>query len=167
MMMCLAQGVAHPVQVLSDVDKRKIYDVYGRLGLQAGMELGSKHKSIEELRAEWQKFQDQQQERRVATEIAPKTHITAKCTAVPLISSINFESGTCCIPLIWAKLYYEPVWPALTAGAVYHVCSFRFSDKFDLAMAGASSNPSTCKNCAVACKCASLRCDAGLCESAV
>lgn len=120
--------------MLSDVDKRKIYDVYGRLGLQAGLELGAKHKSIEELRAQWQKFQDQAQEVRVATEIAPATKISIQGNAVPLVSSINFESGTCFVPIL--GMFYEPIWPVVTSGGVFHTCSFKLWDSCSVAVGG-------------------------------
>lgn len=123
-------------QVLSDVDKRNIYDVYGRLGLQAGLELGAKHKGIEELRAQWQEFQNQAQQVRVATEIAPATQMLMESNAVSLISSMNFEQGTSFVPIL--GMYYEPIWPVITAGALYHTCSFKFSESCSLAVGGES-----------------------------
>jgi hypothetical protein len=128
----------HASQVLSDVDKRNIYDVYGRLGLQAGLALGSKSKSIEELRAQWQQFQNQAQQVRVATEIAPATQILVESNAVSLISSMNFEQGSSFVPIL--GMYYEPIWPVITAGALYHTCSFNFSESCSLAVGGEPPN---------------------------
>ena len=44
------------VQVLSDPNKRGIYDQFGHRGLLAGMELGMRHQSPEEFRAQFTRF---------------------------------------------------------------------------------------------------------------
>lgn len=49
--------LSKPRQVLSDPEKRSIYDIYGKQGLEAGLQLGDKLKSTEELRKEWAAFQ--------------------------------------------------------------------------------------------------------------
>ena len=45
------------LKILSDPEKRSIYDIYGKQGLEAGLQLGDKLKSTEELRKEWATFQ--------------------------------------------------------------------------------------------------------------
>ena len=42
-------------EILSDVNRRKIYDVYGMAGLNAGLEVGRKHKSLAEITEEFQR----------------------------------------------------------------------------------------------------------------
>jgi hypothetical protein len=123
------------MQVLSDPDTRKIYDVYGRLGLKAGMEVGAKYKSLEELRAQWQEFQAHMTQQRVAAEIAPSTRIAVSSSAVPLLRSFNTEGGSCFVPLL--GFYYEPIWPMITQAAVVHQCSFQVTSKCTLALGGA------------------------------
>lgn len=45
--------------MLSDPQKRQVYDIYGKQGLVAGLAVGTKLKTTEELRAEWEKFRAQ------------------------------------------------------------------------------------------------------------
>lgn len=48
------------VQVLSNAQKRQVYDIYGKPGLKAGLDVGTKLKSVDELKAQWEKFRAQQ-----------------------------------------------------------------------------------------------------------
>ena len=45
--------------MLSNEEKRTVYDVYGKRGLEAGMELGECLRSPEELKKEFERFQAQ------------------------------------------------------------------------------------------------------------
>ena len=127
------------VQVLSDPDKRKIYDVYGREGLRAGLELTVSEKSIEELRTQWLDFQQKSREIKLATEVAPNTQVVINATASELVSSVNTEEGTCFVPIL--GMFYEPIWPIITAGVIAHSCNFKLGSQASFAMGGASQRP--------------------------
>ncbi|GFR48961.1 hypothetical protein Agub_g10975 [Astrephomene gubernaculifera] len=47
-------------EVLSDPNRRQVYDVYGKAGLMAGFELGTKLDSLEEIKKKWEEFQKKQ-----------------------------------------------------------------------------------------------------------
>ena len=47
-------------QVLIDPERRQVYDIYGQEGLEAGLEVGSHLRTRDELRRQWQQFQQQQ-----------------------------------------------------------------------------------------------------------
>jgi DnaJ family protein C protein 11 len=50
------------MQVLSSPERRQVYDIYGREGLQAGLQVGPvlQQRSTEELRQDWERFKAQQ-----------------------------------------------------------------------------------------------------------
>ena len=48
-------SVSEAYEILSDGERRKTYDVYGMEGVRAGRELGMRHKTLEELRVEFER----------------------------------------------------------------------------------------------------------------
>ena len=52
-------------EVLSDKDRRRIYDVYGMAGLDAGLEVGRKHKSLAEITEEFERARAKEARKRL------------------------------------------------------------------------------------------------------
>ncbi|KAH1155261.1 hypothetical protein GYH30_050540 [Glycine max] len=46
------QQIYKAYEILSDLNKRQIYDIYSMEGLTSGLELGPKHNGVEEIKAE-------------------------------------------------------------------------------------------------------------------
>lgn len=69
-------------QVLIDPERRQVYDIYGKEGLDSGLEVGSHLRTRDELRAQWQQFQQQQVGTRAGFLLAPgvlPVHVPAGC----------------------------------------------------------------------------------------
>lgn len=76
------------VQILSNEEKRNIYDIYGKEGLEAGLEVGEPLRSPNELKTEYEKFKAQQASRPIYRVISGcqratfSKHLTPICQIV-------------------------------------------------------------------------------------
>ena len=50
------------LQVLSNPERRQVYDIYGKEGLVAGLQVGPSQRSTDDLRQDWERFKAQQVE---------------------------------------------------------------------------------------------------------
>ncbi|KAL4442759.1 hypothetical protein ABPG77_006753 [Micractinium sp. CCAP 211/92] len=73
-------------EVLSDPQQRDIYDVYGKEGLAAGLQLGDKLKTRDELRAEWEAFQKQQKKAELEASVNYRGVYQFKIDATALVN---------------------------------------------------------------------------------
>ena len=55
--------------MLSDKDRRRIYDVYGMAGLDAGLEVGRKHKSLAEITEEFERARAKEARKRLEAKL--------------------------------------------------------------------------------------------------
>lgn len=81
------QKIREAYEILSDERKRQIYDLYGMEGLTSGLELGPKLKSREEVRAEFERLQQRQEERRLAAHVHHRGSLLMNLSLVPFLES--------------------------------------------------------------------------------
>lgn len=81
---CLVQSLAG-LQVLSNEEKRTVYDVYGKQGLEAGMELGECLRTPDQLKKDYQNFQAQRVTScfSIQSPACPMTHPTPEMCCRP------------------------------------------------------------------------------------
>ncbi|XP_053379119.1 dnaJ homolog subfamily C member 11-like [Mercenaria mercenaria] len=79
-------------EVLVDEHKRVIYDLYGEKGLETyGMEVVSRTKTPAEIIAEYERFQQEQEERRLQQCTNPKTSAVIAVNATDLFESYSYD----------------------------------------------------------------------------
>lgn len=61
------QRICEAYEILSDANKRQIYDIYGMEGLTSGLELGPKLDRVEEIKQELERLRRQKQDSKVLT----------------------------------------------------------------------------------------------------
>nr|ATB19888.1 putative OWL1 [Juniperus drupacea] len=65
------QRIREAYEILSDERKRQIYDIYGMEGLVSGLELGPKLNTPEEIKAEFERMKQRQEEEKFAAHVRP------------------------------------------------------------------------------------------------
>ena len=83
------QKIREAYEILSDERKRQIYDLYGMEGLSSGLELGPKLKSREEVRAEFERLQQRQEERKLAAHVHQRGSLMMNVSLVPFLRSYD------------------------------------------------------------------------------
>jgi len=83
------QKIREAYEILSDERKRQIYDLYGMEGLTSGLELGPKLKSREEVRAEFERLQQRQEERKLAAHVHHRGSLLMNLSLVPFLESYD------------------------------------------------------------------------------
>eukprot|EP01023_Acetabularia_acetabulum_P018632 TRINITY_DN19408_c0_g2_i1.p1 TRINITY_DN19408_c0_g2~~TRINITY_DN19408_c0_g2_i1.p1 ORF type:complete len:267 (-),score=47.49 TRINITY_DN19408_c0_g2_i1:18-818(-) len=76
-------------EVLSNPEKRKIYDVYGRLGLKAGLQVSTHVDGMQNIRLQWEKFRAEQERARYEREINHRGNYQVKLDASGMFDGQN------------------------------------------------------------------------------
>lgn len=94
-------------EILSDERKRQIYDLYGMEGLTSGLELGPKLKTREEVRAEFERLQQRQEERKLAAHVHHRGSMAMNLSLVQFLKTYDapritgFVSLACCCGILY------------------------------------------------------------------
>ncbi|GFH21140.1 J domain-containing protein, partial [Haematococcus lacustris] len=81
-------------EVLSNPHKRQIYDVYGRKGLAAGLEVGDALRSREELRREWEEFRGREAREKAEAAVVQRGSYQAKVDLRPALAGKGLPGVT-------------------------------------------------------------------------
>lgn len=79
------QKIQEAYDVLSDEQKRRIYDLYGMEGLTSGLELGPKLKSRKEDKAQFECLHQHEEEKRLAAHVHHRGSLFMNMTLVPFL----------------------------------------------------------------------------------
>lgn len=72
------QRICEAYEILTDENKRQIYDIYGMEGLTSGLELGPKLNRAEEIKEELERLRRQKEQEKISTHVQPSGTILAK-----------------------------------------------------------------------------------------
>ncbi|KAL3679639.1 hypothetical protein R1sor_022595 [Riccia sorocarpa] len=83
------QRIREAYEILSDERKRQVYDLYGMEGLTSGLELGPKLKTREEVRQEFERLQQRQEDRKLASHIHHRGSMLVNMSAVQTLKTYD------------------------------------------------------------------------------
>lgn len=92
------QRIREAYEILSDERKRQIYDLYGMEGLTSGLELGSKLKSRDEVKSEFERLQQHQEERRREAHVHHRGSFYMNLSVVQFLESFECPRIKECVP---------------------------------------------------------------------
>lgn len=72
------QRICEAYEILSDENKRQIYDIYGMEGLTSGLELGPKLNKVEEIKEELERLKRKREEEKNSAHFQPSGVILAQ-----------------------------------------------------------------------------------------
>eukprot|EP00249_Psilotum_nudum_P019610 c27340_g2_i2 orf=73-1476(+) len=83
------QHIREAYEILSDEQKRQVYDVYGMEGLNSGLELGPKLKTREEVQREFDRLRQQRQEQKIAAHVNHSGSLLVNISIAELLKSFS------------------------------------------------------------------------------
>ncbi|XP_030947136.1 chaperone protein dnaJ 13 isoform X2 [Quercus lobata] len=87
------QRICEAYEILSDVNKRQIYDIYGMEGLTSGLELGPKLNKVEELKEELERLRKMKEQEKISAHFRPSGTILANMSLPHLLKGDGIMRG--------------------------------------------------------------------------
>lgn len=87
------QRVCEAYEILSDPNKRQIYDIYGMEGLKSGLELGPTLDKAEEIKAELERLKRMREHQKMAAHFRSSGTILANMSLPHLLYGDGFYRG--------------------------------------------------------------------------
>ncbi|KAK9984683.1 hypothetical protein SO802_034208 [Lithocarpus litseifolius] len=87
------QRICEAYEILSDVNKRQIYDIYGMEGLTSGLELGPKLNKVEELKEELERLRKKKEQEKISAHFRPSGTILANMSLPHLLKGDGIMRG--------------------------------------------------------------------------
>lgn len=87
------QRICEAYEILSDENKRQIYDIYGIEGLTSGLELGPNLNRAEEIKEELERIRRHKEQEKVAAHFRPSGVILANLSVPAFLNGHGIMSG--------------------------------------------------------------------------
>ncbi|KAJ9173390.1 hypothetical protein P3X46_016531 [Hevea brasiliensis] len=98
------QRICEAYEVLSDENKRQIYDIYGMEGLTSGLELGPKLNKPEELKEELERLRRKKEQEKMAAHFRPSGTILANLSLPKFLDGDGIMRGMAMSSEVHSKL---------------------------------------------------------------
>ncbi|GAB4858038.1 Chaperone protein dnaJ 13 [Ancistrocladus abbreviatus] len=87
------QRICQAYEILSDENKRQIYDIYGMEGLTSGLELGPKLSKVEEIKEELERLRRRQEQEKFSAHVRPTGLILATLSLPQFLNGHGIMKG--------------------------------------------------------------------------
>lgn len=87
------QRICEAYEILSNEQKRQIYDIYGMEGLRSGLELGTKLNKAEEIKEEFERLRRRKEQEKVSAHLRPSGSILANLSLPQFLNGDGIMKG--------------------------------------------------------------------------
>lgn len=89
------QRICEAYEILSDENKRQIYDIYGMEGIMSGLELGPKLNKVEELKEELERIRRMKEQEKTLAHLRPSGMMLASLSLPQFLEGDGIMGGYC------------------------------------------------------------------------